>query len=69
MVGQYNPHTLIHGILIYLNNYVIIHPLTMIDTGNTAIVQSVYITDLKQSYKITVSLNIHILHLQGSDPA
>jgi len=50
-MGQYNPHTLIHGILIYLNNYVLIHPLTMIATDNTATDQFVYITVLKQAYK------------------
>lgn len=48
---QYNPHTLIHGILIYLNNYVLIRPLTMIATDNTAIDRFVYITVLKRSYK------------------
>jgi hypothetical protein len=65
MMGQYNPHTLIHGILMYLNNYVLIHPLTMIATDNTAIDQFVYTTVLKRSYKITVSLYIHILCLKG----
>jgi len=47
MMGQYNPHTLTHGILIHLNNYVLIHPLTMIDTDNTAIDQFIYITAVK----------------------
>ena len=37
--------------LIYLNNYVSIHPLTMIAIDNTAIDQFVYITVLKQAYK------------------
>jgi len=51
MMGQNNPHTLIHGVLIYLNNYVLIYPLTMIATDNTAIDQFVYITACKRSYK------------------
>lgn len=46
-----------------------IHPLNMIATDNTSVDQFVYITVLKRSYKITVTLNIHVLHLKGSDLA
>jgi len=41
----------------------------MIATDNTIIDWFVYITVLKRSYKITVSLYLNILHLKGWDPA
>jgi len=59
MMGQYNPHTLIHGILIYLNNYVLVRKMYQLDANNFTMILShkwplhvsdIYMSILRSSY-------------------